>query len=48
MFDISLLKDAIELVKDSVIDKCEVNNVKIYRVKDIIRIDIKVDKENKE
>lgn len=43
------LKDvlsAIALVKKGNVKKVEINNITIYRVKDIVRVDIKVEKEN--
>lgn len=34
---------AIETIKNGIADKLEKDNIKIYRVKNIIRIDIKID-----
>ena len=47
MFNEHTLLDAIEIVKKGCIKKVEIDGAIIYRVKDIIRVDIKCDKEGK-
>lgn len=39
--DIVWLQKAIETIRDGIADKLTKNNVTVYRVKNIIRIDIK-------
>lgn len=39
--DLQWLENAIKVIKDKVADKLSKDNVTVYRVKDIIRIDIK-------
>lgn len=34
---------AIEIIKNGIAEKLEKDNIKIYRVKNIIRIDVKID-----
>ncbi len=39
--DLQWLENAIKVIKDGVADKLSKDNITVYRVKDIIRIDIK-------
>lgn len=41
MIDMEWMKNAIEAIKSGIADKLSKDNVTIYRVKNIIRIDIK-------
>lgn len=43
MIDIEWLKKAIDVIKSGVANKLEKDNIVIYKVKEIIRIDIKGD-----
>ena len=42
--DVNWLEKAIETIKSGIADKLCKDNVTVYRVKDIIRVDIKEDK----
>ena len=46
--NIEWLQEALVLIDSRMIDKAEKENVSMYRVKDIIRIDIKEGKKNEE
>lgn len=39
--DLQWLENAIKVIQDKVADKLSKDNITVYRVKDIIRIDIK-------
>lgn len=39
--DLQWLENAIKVIQDKVVDKLSKDNITVYRVKDIIRIDIK-------
>lgn len=41
MIDSKWLVEAIKLIQSGMIDRCEKNGIIVYRVKNIIRIDIK-------
>lgn len=41
--DVNWLKKAIQTIRDDIADKLTRDNVTVYRVKNIIRIDIKED-----
>ena len=47
MYNPNTLLEAIEIVKRGYINKVEIDGAIIYKVKDIIRVDIKCDKEGK-
>ena len=46
--NIEWLQEALVLIDSRMIDKAEKENVSMYRVKDIIRIDIKEEKKHEE
>lgn len=41
MIDSKWITEAVRLIQSGMIDKCEKNGIIVYRVKNIIRIDIK-------
>ena len=41
MFDVEWLEKAVETIKNGVADKLTKDNITVYRVKNVIRIDVK-------